>query len=224
METLYYHRTLATYDLRLTTFNMSSFPSLEKFLTDWNEILGFATPRHHIEILQFLFEIWTSPPRRGLLSAFRHSGKSTVVGIFAAWVLTAAPRTRILILSAEQNLAGRMVSHIKHILENHPACTDMMPTVKREWAAHKITIARPIGIREPSVVCQGLNGNITGLRSDLIICDDVEVPNTANTSAKRETLREKLRELDFILSPDGAMIYIGTPHAVDTIYKVKSDK
>ena len=34
-----------------------------------------------------------------------------------------------------------------------------------------------------------------------------------------ETLRERLRELEFILSPTGTMIYIGTPHTTDTIYR-----
>ena len=85
---------------------------------------------------------------------------------------------------------------------------------------HKIIIKRPIGIREPSVTCQGISGNITGMRSDLIICDDVEVPNTCNTYQKRLNLRERLRELDFILSPHGTMIYIGTPHTKDTIYQI----
>ncbi|MCL2331237.1 MAG: phage terminase large subunit [Proteobacteria bacterium] len=195
------------------------YSSALEFLNEWNEIIGLNTPSHHKKILRFLVDILEIPPRRGLLLAFRHSGKSSVVGIFAAWVLTMRPRTRILILSAETNLSSRMVSHIKHILENHPKCREMLPTVKKEWASHRITIARPIGIREPSVICQGIAGNITGLRSDLVICDDVEVPNTSNTAQKRANLRERLRELDFILSPDGAMIYIGTPHAVDTIYK-----
>lgn len=188
------------------------------FLDKWNELLGFETPTHHRQIMRFLFDTWTCNPKRGLLMAFRHSGKSTVVGIFAACVLYHHPETRILILSAETSLASRMVSHIKHILENHPWCTDMIPANKKEWASGRITINRPVGIREPSVICQGVHGNITGMRADLIICDDVEVPNTSNTSTKRENLRERLRELDFILSPSGTMIYIGTPHAHDTIY------
>lgn len=193
-----------------------------KFLDEWNEMLGLKTPEHHRMIMRFLVEIWSLPPRRGLLMAFRHSGKSTVLGIFAACVLYLRPESRILILSAESTLASRMVSHIKHILENHPFCTDMVPDNKKEWASGRITINRPIGIREPSVICQGVYGNITGMRADLIICDDVEVPNTANTAQKRENLRERLRELDFILSPSGAMIYIGTPHTYDTIYRVSS--
>ena len=190
------------------------------FLDVWNEILGFQTPNHHKEIIRFLVDVFNNEPHRGLLNAFRHSGKSTVVGIFAACVLHSIPKTRILILSAESSLASRMVSHIKNILENHPLCTDVLPEIKKEWGTHKITIKRPIGIREPSVICQGISGNITGMRSDLIICDDVEVPNTCNTKQKRENLRERLRELDFILSPHGTLIYIGTPHTKDTIYTV----
>lgn len=192
------------------------------FLDAWNNLLGLTTPEHHRQIMRFLFDTWTCNPKRGLLMAFRHSGKSTVVGIFAACVLYHSPETRILILSAETSLAARMVSHIKHILENHPWCSDMIPANKKEWASGRITINRPVGIREPSVICQGVHGNITGMRADLIICDDVEVPNTANTSLKRENLRERLRELDFILSPSGTMIYIGTPHAYDTIYNTGS--
>ena len=154
-----------------------------------------------------------------ILVGLKHSGKSTIVGIFAACTLFLKPETRILILSAETHLATRMVMHIRNILENHSWCTDMIPKNKREWAENKITINRPIGIREPSVLCQGISGNITGMRADLIICDDVEVPNTCNTMRKRSALRERLRELDFILSPNGSMIYIGTPHTFDTIYR-----
>ena len=191
------------------------------FLDEWNAILNLTTPAHHRQIMEFLVSVLESSPHRGLLMAFRHSGKSTVVGIFAACVLLMRPETRILILSAENSLASRMVSHIRHILENHPRCSDLIPQTKKEWASGRITVNRPIGIREPSVICQGIHGNITGMRADLIICDDIEVPNTSNTAQKRATLRERLRELDFILSPTGTMIYIGTPHTMDTIYRTR---
>ena len=203
----------------LQTMKTMTITEAFNFLDEWNKILGFTTPKHHKQIMNFLVDVFNQEPHRGLLKAFRHSGKSTVVGIFAACVLYHNPATRILILSAETNLASRMVAHIKNILENHPWCNEILPDVKKEWGTHKITIKRPIGIREPSVICQGISGNITGMRSDLIICDDVEVPNTCNTQQKRINLRERLRELDFILSPHGSMIYIGTPHAKDTIYK-----
>lgn len=194
------------------------------FLDGWNAILGLTTPTHHRQMMQFLFDVWHDPPHRGLLMAFRHSGKSTVLGVFAACVLCIRPQTRILILSAETNLAARMVAHIRNIIETHPSCTSLVPPKKNQWASTRITVNRPPGIREPSVVCQGIAGNITGMRADLIICDDIEVPNTTNTPTKRENLRERLRELDFILSPNGAMIYIGTPHTMDTIYRTSDDE
>lgn len=194
-----------------------------QFADAWNKVLGYTTPLHHKDMLKFLYDVWQNPDHKGLLMAFRHSGKSTVVGIFAACVLYMQPQTRILVLSAHTVLAARMVAHIKNILENHPWCEGLIPKTKKEWSTDKITINRPIGIREPSVVCQGIHGNITGMRADLIICDDIEVPNTANTAQKRATLRERLRELDFILSPNGTMIYIGTPHTMDTIYRTNDD-
>ncbi|MBQ9540610.1 MAG: phage terminase large subunit [Alphaproteobacteria bacterium] len=196
---------------------------LYQFADEWNNVLGYKTPQHHKDMLRFLYDVWQTPEHKGLLMAFRHSGKSTLVGIFAAYVLFIEPKTRILVLSAHSVLAGRMVTHIKNIIENHPWCQNMVPKNKKEWASDKITINRPVGIREPSVVCQGIHGNITGMRADLIICDDIEVPNTANTPQKREGLRERLRELDFILSPNGTMIYIGTPHTMDTIYRTNDD-
>lgn len=202
--------------------NLMLYSALD-FMDSWNALLGQTTPEHHKKIMRFLVKSYLEEPHRALLTAFRHSGKSTVVGIFAVWVLKINPESRIMILSAEQSLASRMVGHIRHIMENHPDCKEMLPTEKKEWAANRLTIKRPIGIREPSVVCQGLYGNITGARADLVICDDVEVPNTANTAMKRHNMRERLRELDFIIAPTGCIIYIGTPHTTETIYIVNSD-
>ena len=203
--------------------NTTMITAFYDFLDTWNQYINMKTPMHHRRMLEFLVNTWMGDVRRGLLMSFRHSGKSTVVGVFAACVLYMRPETRILVLSAQSGLAARMVNHLRTILENHPLCVDMVPKNKKEWASGRITINRPVGIREPSVICQGIHGNITGSRADLIICDDVEVPNTCNTAQKREMLRERLRELDFILSPKGAMIYIGTPHTMDTIYRTTDD-
>jgi hypothetical protein len=82
---------------------------------------------------------------------------------------------------------SRISRNATHILENHPDCKEPLPNVKKEWGIHKITIARPIGVREPSVICQGIHGNITGMRADIIICGDVEVPNTSKTRNSSRT-------------------------------------
>ena len=74
------------------------------------------------------------------------------------------------------------------------------------------------------MLAKGIGANITGLRADLIICDDVEVPKNCDTALKRMDMREKLEELDYILTPGGMQLYIGTPHTFYTIYQVAEDK
>ena len=98
-----------------------------QFLDAWNSVLGLATPYHHYRMTDFLIDVLNNDTHRGLLMAFRHSGKSTIVGIFATCVLFLHPETRILILSAQTHQATRMVMHIRNILENHPWCHDMIP-------------------------------------------------------------------------------------------------
>ena len=68
------------------------------------------------------------------------------------------------------------------------------------------------------MLARGIGANITGSRADIVICDDVEVPNNAGTHHKRLELRERLREVGFVLVPDGTQLFIGTPHSYYSIY------
>ncbi len=190
-----------------------------EFVWIWDKIQNLSIPNHHKIMGRFLSELYFSQGRRqAVLMAFRNSGKSTIVGLFCAWVLTQNPNLRLLVLSADHALAQKMVRHIKHILERHPLCQGLKPEKAEEWAGDKLTVQRPAGGRDPSVLARGLSANITGCRADIILCDDVEVPKTCDTAGKREDLKQKLAELDYILSPDGLILYIGTPHTRQSIY------
>lgn len=83
----------------------------------------------------------------------------------------------------------------------------------------RFTVAREAVLRDPSMLAAGLGGNVTGCRADLVICDDVEVPNTCDTPARREELRQRLRELEFVLTPAGSLLAIGTPHCAESLYR-----
>ena len=192
---------------------------LTEFVWIWNKTQNLTTPKHHRRICRYLKECWENR-QSGLLMAFRNSGKSTLVGLFCAWVLKQNPNMRVLIMAADYELAKKMVRNIKRVIEKHPLTKHLKPSQKDQWAADRFTVRRSLELRDPSVLARGLGANITGCRADLIICDDVEVPKTSETPAKREDLRLKLSELDFILVPTGFILYIGTPHAFDTIYSV----
>ena len=188
------------------------------FLGLWNRGQGQATPEPHFRIALWLERAWAKRDRRLLLMAFRSCGKSTILGLFAAWLLLENPNLRILVLAGETNLARRMVRNVKRIVERHPLTAHLKPDRLDQWGADRFTVARPLELRDPSVMGRGISGNITGSRADFIICDDVEVPRTCDTSDKRLLLRERLSEAEFVLTPGGTMLYAGTPHSWFTIY------
>lgn len=193
-------------------------PDFGVFLALWNATQNQSTPPIHFRIAIWLQKCWERGHRRLLLQAFRASGKSTLVGIFCGWILCRHPDTRILVLSAESMLAEKMVQTIRKIIEKHPLTQGIRPNNPDQWAADSFTIRRERVSRDPSVLARGIYANITGTRADLVICDDVEVPNTCDTADKRAKLRERLTENDFILTPGGTQLYIGTPHSYFSIY------
>jgi len=203
---------------------LKEIPGLEiRFLTylhAWNLLQGQSTPQHHRTMAHWLEMARLARRRRLLLMAFRGAGKSTIVGLYCAWLLTTRPDLRILTLSADEALARRMLRTARKVIERHPLSAGVRPRVPEQWSADRFSVAASPHNRDASMLAAGLDGNITGARADLIICDDVEVPKTCETPGKREKLRERLGELDFILTPGGTQIYIGTPHAWDSIYRL----
>jgi hypothetical protein len=188
------------------------------FVISWNLQQGRATPDVHQRMAAWLDERWAAGDRRLLLMVFRDAGKSTIVGLFCAWLLGQDPDLRLLVLSAEGGLATKMTRNVRRIIERNPLLRHLLPRRREEWAADQLTITRSAAHRDPSMLARGIGANITGCRADIVICDDVEVPNTAGTSSKRLELRERLREASFVLVPDGTQLYIGTPHSYYSIY------
>lgn len=191
-----------------------------EFVHVWNDVSAIGTPKHHDEMAEWLERESQGGNRRMLLMAFRGSGKSTLVGLFAAWLLHRDPNRRLLVLAADLRLAKKMVRNVKRILERHPDTRHLKPPAKDrdQWAADQFTVVRPLELRDPSMAAAGIGGNITGSRADVVICDDVEVPRNSDSANKRADLRGRLSELEYVLVPGGAQLYVGTPHSYYTIY------
>jgi hypothetical protein len=194
------------------------FLAFPQFVIVWNKLHGLGTPTLHLTISRWLYKRWLVGDRRLLLMVFRDAGKSTLVGLFAAWLLTGNPNLRILIIAAEQMLANKMSRNIRRIIELHPAATHLLRDRGDSWATDQFTVRRSRSHRDPSVLARGLTGNFTGTRADIVICDDVEVPNTCGTAAARDELRQRLTELNFVLVPTGLQLFVGTPHSYYSIY------
>jgi len=191
-----------------------------EFVAAWNRNQNLTTPPLHAEICRWLARRWAAGDRELLLLAFRDSGKSTLVGLFCAWLLYRNPDLRILVLAADFALARKMARNVKRIIERHPETASLKPPQRDQWAAAQFTVQRAAELRDPSMLARGIGANITGSRADVIVCDDVEVPNTCDTAPKRADLRERLGEIDYVLVPGGLQLFVGTPHTYYSIYAV----
>lgn len=189
-----------------------------EFVWIWNGLQGLTTPPLHLRIARWLANRWAAGDRELLLMAFRNSGKSTIVGLFAAWLLLQDSNTRILVLAADFALAKKMVRNVKRVIERHPCTRHLKPGRADQWASDQFTVQRATELRDPSMLAKGIGANVTGLRADVIICDDVEVPNTCDTSAKRADLRARLQDIEYVLIPGGLQMFVGTPHSYYSIY------
>ncbi|MCA8907274.1 MAG: phage terminase large subunit [Rhodospirillaceae bacterium] len=190
-----------------------------EFVAVWNAARqGQGTPDHLNRMARWLEARWRAGDRQLLLMAFRNSGKSTLAALFAAWLLRLHPDLRLLVLAADLALAQKMVRNTKRVIERHPATRGLKPARPDQWAADRFTIRRPSELRDPSMLARGVSANLTGSRADAVICDDVEVPNTCDTAVKRADLRARLAEIDYVLTPGGLQLYIGTPHTYYSIY------
>ncbi|MBX2834752.1 MAG: phage terminase large subunit [Micavibrio sp.] len=188
------------------------------FLQNWNTEMRQDTPQIHLKMARWLERRWEAGDKRLLMMAFRSAGKSTITGVFCAWLLYQNPNLRILVLAAEGALAKKMVRNVKRIIERHPNCAELKPEKRDQWGMDCFTVRRDQELRDPSMLARGITSNITGSRADFIICDDVEVPNTSDSADKRESLRERLAEMNYVMAAGASQLYVGTPHTFYTIY------
>lgn len=188
------------------------------FVWIWNHQQGLATPTLHVRIARWLSTRWHRDEHDLLLLAFRSSGKSTLVGLYCAWLLLRNPNLRILVLAGDFALAKKMVRNVKRVIERHRLTFRLRPSRTDHWASDQFTVTRTAEMRDPSMLAKGISSNITGLRADVVICDDVEVPNTCDSPAKRADLRQRLFEIDYVAVPGGLRLFVGTPHTYYTIY------
>lgn len=157
--------------------------------------------------------------RRFILQAFRGIGKSFITCAFVVWKLWNNPDLKFLIVSASKERADANSIFIKRIIDLLPFLHELKPrTGQRDSAlAFDVGLAKPD--HSPSVKSVGITGQLTGSRADILIADDVEVPNNSGTQASRDHLGELVKEFDAILKPGGTIIYLGTPQTEMTLYR-----
>lgn len=161
---------------------------------------------------------WDSNEPRALM-AFRGGYKSTsidVVGIIRWWLMK--PNDRIAIVRKGFNDSATIVSAVKQAMG--------LPIIKELFKyAHgfypRATMAQNGKLRynfkttitpEVSLTAHGIDGSLTGMHYDKIICDDIITLKDRVSKAERERTKEIVNELATnIIDPGKGSIWVGTP-------------
>ena len=183
----------------------------------WHE-LGLPQPtRAQYAIADYL----QYGPKRLMISAFRGVGKSWVAGSFVLWTLFNNPEKKIMVLSASKERADNQSIWLQKLIVETAWLRHLQPkSDTARWSRISFDVnCSPH--QAPSVKSVGIQGQLTGSRADIILADDIEIPNNSMTEMMREKLLQLCTEAESILTPnkDSRIMYLGTPQTTFTIYR-----
>lgn len=156
--------------------------------------------------------------------------KSHIIATFAAWLVIRHPEITMLYLSATAELAETQLYAIKQILDSNvvrkywPEYIHPESGKRAKWSASKVIVDHEKrfkeGIRDATIATAGLTTNTTGWHADVILADDLVVPENAYTETGREEVSKKSSQFTSIRNPGGFTIAAGTRYHPADIYGV----
>ena len=155
------------------------------------------------------------------LQAGRGAGKSTIMAVFASWLLLRDPDATIMVVSAGADKAIKFISQVRPILGSVPYMAHLTPRDFDKDNAFGFNVAaRQRKGQDLSCYAKGVTGQLTGSHADYILCDDIEIEKNSDTPSARSKLLDRLTELEQIRNPvdHGRIIFLGTYQSTDSIY------
>lgn len=154
--------------------------------------------------------------------------KSHMVATCCAWLITRHPEITILYISATSTLAELQLYAIKNILTSapynryFPEYVNPQEAKRETWSATSISIdhvkRRQEGVRDKTIDTAGLTTNTTGRHADVLVSDDLVVPENAYTEEGREQVKKKVSQFTSILNAGGYTLACGTRYHPNDIY------
>jgi len=188
------------------------------FLTAiWTHLALPAPTRAQLCIAEYL----QHGPKRLQIQAFRGVGKSWITAAFVLWTLYNDPNKKIMVVSASKDRADSFSIFCQRLILEVPWMSHLRPkNDDQRWSRVSFDVGTAAPHQAPSVKSVGITGQLTGSRADLMVLDDVEVPNNSMTELQREKLLQLVTECESILTPkpDSRIMFLGTPQTTFTVY------
>jgi hypothetical protein len=162
--------------------------------------------------------------KRMIIQAFRGVGKSWITSAYVVWLLYMNPQLNILVVSASKSRSDDFTTFTLRLINEMDILAHLRPKADQRQSKISFDVAPANASHAPSVKSVGISGQLAGSRADVIVADDIEVPNNSMTQGMRDKLSEAVKEFDAILKPDGRIIYLGTPQNQESLYNKLPDR
>ena len=157
-------------------------------------------------------------PKRAVIQAFRGVGKSWICSAFVCWKLMNNPDLKFLVVSASKNRADDFSTFTKRLIGEMEVLKHLTPKDNQRGSNVSFDVALAKASHAPSVKSVGITGQLTGSRADYIISDDCESLNNSLTQTMRDKLSSSIKEFEAVLSPNGKILFLGTPQSEMSMY------
>jgi hypothetical protein len=159
-------------------------------------------------------------PKRSVVMAFRGVGKSWICSAYVVHQLLLDPSKNFLVVSASKSRSDDFSTFTLRIINEIPCLQHLKPRDGQRFSKVAFDVAPAPPAHAPSVKSLGITSQLTGSRADVIVADDVEVPNNSQTQGMRDKLDEQVKEFEAIIKPldTSRIIFLGTPQCEDSIY------
>lgn len=143
---------------------------------------------HQIDWLYFFFE---SENHSHLESPRRH-GKSVLLRILMLWLICQDPTLRILVAANTESLSSSIIRNIQRIIETYKEEFKELYGVEpgRPWKATEMTLGGEVIHSDATLMGKAGGARVTGLSTDIILMDDVIVPDNIRTPHQYRRLKE----------------------------------
>ena len=162
--------------------------------------------------------------RRKVVEAFRGLGKSWITSAFVVWSLRLDQQLNFLVVSASKSRADDFSTFTLRLIHELPVLQCLIPRADQRASKIAFDVNGAEADHAPSVKSVGITGQLTGSRADIIIADDIEVPNNSCTQPLRDKLAEAIKEFDSIVKPNGKIMFLGTPQTEQSIYNLLPER
>jgi predicted phage terminase large subunit-like protein len=130
------------------------------------------------------------------------------------------PDIRVLIVNAVEGNSAKMMRWIRANLSEGTPLSKLYGRFETEtWSQDELLIRqRRKQLVAPTVMAAGIQKTLTSQHFDLIIADDIVVPDNVQTKEQREKIYDFYLSLFDLLEPDGRIVVIGTRYHQDDLY------